>query len=291
MTQAVAISTTGDEHRMTFLETCVRMWDAALSPGDSLFVTVDGNAEDVRRVMARVHNYTGSVFQVGQFYNDSGLSARIRRMGVAVNKNTGLELMMHNTRADHLFLSDDDCWPVYPESLDKHTHLGSMHSMVCWGASRHTGFEGDLATWKWPRGVMLYTQRRVVESVGGMDERFGPGGHEHVEWSNRIHNAGFTSTPFPSPASYATRGAMGARALWECVDMPLHGESGLSWRRRKKANTTVRRAEGDWDKINAVMIEREGSSDYVGYRAHENGRAWATLGADLPSRGAEGQHA
>lgn len=183
MRKAVAISTTGDAHRLGFLETCVEAWDKALSPGDSLFVTVDGDAEDTRRVAERVHFWTESVFQVGQFVNDSGLSTGTRRMGVAVNKNTGLELMMDNTRADHLFLSDDDTWPLYSASLDKHTGSPLMHSLVCWGRGRSLAPVDGAAVWSWPRGVMMYTQRRVVETVGGMDERFGPGGHEHVELS------------------------------------------------------------------------------------------------------------
>lgn len=278
----VAISTTGDEHRLGFLETSVREWDRVLPAGSSLFVTVDGNREDVRRVAEVVHDVTESVFQTGrQFIHQ-------RRAGVAINKNTGLELLM-NTRADHLFLSDDDTYPLYTASLDKHTDLGSVHSMVCWGAKRHIDFIDNIARWSWPRGVMLYVQRRVVETIGGMDERFGPGGHEHVEWSNRIFNAGFTTTPYPTPASYATRNARGAAALWHCEDMPRLGETLGGFRVRKRHNTSVRRADGDWAKIDAIMIEREGSSDFVGYRAHENGRSSATLGADLLSLGAGGE--
>lgn len=284
MRKAVAISTTGDEHRLGFLETCVEAWDKALSPGDSLFVTVDGNAEDTRRAAERVHFWTESVFQVGQ-----GPDEGVRRHGVAVNKNTGLELMMDNTRADHLFLSDDDTWPLFSASLDKHTGTPLTHSMVCWGKSRALAPVDEAAVWSWPRGVMLYTQRRVIETIGGMDERFGPGGHEHAEFSQRIHNAGFTPAPFCSPLSYMTRNYQGARALWHCEDMARPGELLADLGIRRKKNTSVRRGPGDWEKINAVMLEREGSSDYVGFRARENGRAWATLCSNLTSRGAEGQ--
>jgi hypothetical protein len=225
--RAVAISTTGHPHRLRFLETCVAHWSTALGSGDSLFVTVDGSVEDTQRVFDAVRKHTESVFQVGQLEPGWGIGPiDTGRLGVAANKNTGLELMMDNTKADHLFLSDDDCWPLYAASLDKHTDLGLMHSMVCWGKSRALEPIGGLASWSWPRGVMLYAQRRVVETVGGMDERFGPGGHEHAEWSQRIHNAGFTPAPFCSPLSYTTRGHHGAVALWHCEDMPLAGDAG-----------------------------------------------------------------
>jgi hypothetical protein len=301
MSRAVAISTTGHPHRMRFLETAVAHWSTAMGHGDSLFVTVDGSVEDTLRVAAAVRRHTESVFRVGQPEMPTGGRRNgktyaaerilgIERMGVAVNKNTGLELMMDQSDADHFFLSDDDCWPLYAKSLDKHVEFDSPHSMVCWGASRGVPqefFPG--AQWSWPRGVMLYVHRSVVDQVGGMDERFGAGGHEHAEYSQRIFNAGFTHTPFISPTSYATRNWMGAKALWHCEDMRLSGESPQNFASRKKANTTIVREARDWERIHAVMAEREGSSAYVGFRATDNGRAWATLCSNLTSRGAEGQ--
>jgi hypothetical protein len=291
----VAISTTGHEHRLGFLETCVAHWDKALGPGDSLFVTVDGNATDTARAAEAVREYTESVFQVGQFMrpvseNLAELKARAtqptRRLGVSVNKNTGLELLMNNTSADHLFLSDDDAWPLYPQSLRKHTDLPIGHSMVVWGKSRLVSVSDPYAHWSWPRGVVLYQARAVVDRVGGMDERFGPGGHEHAEYSQRICNAGFTPTPFITPASYATRNGKGAGALWHCEDMAKPGETLQALGRRRKELTTIRRAR-DWEHINKIMAEREGDSSFVPYEASANGRASATLSSNLTSRGAD----
>jgi hypothetical protein len=44
-----------------------------------------------------------------------------------------------------------------------------------------------------PKGCMLYVERRVVDAVGGMDPCFGTWGFEHESWSDRIHNAGYTT--------------------------------------------------------------------------------------------------
>lgn len=283
----VAISTTGEEHRLGFLETCVREWDRCLPKYASLFVTVDGTKTEAERVRRAVYEWTGSVFRVGQLDPGWGIGPIEQgRLGVAANKNTGLELLMNVRGMKHLFLSDDDAWPLYAASLDKHIDLVFRdevvpHSMVCWGRHRLDGESKNIASWKWPRGSVMYVHRQVVESVGGMDERFGPGGHEHVEWSNRIHNAGLTPRPFLSPASYATRNGMGAMALWHCEDMPRLGEKLGDHRLRRRNITSVRRADGDWEKINEIMVEREGSTASVSYRAHENGRASATLCADL----------
>jgi hypothetical protein len=296
MSKAVAISTTGDEHRLGFLETAVRRWDRALGVGDSLFVTVDGDDAACARVAEAVAKYTGSVFRVGQVA--PGIPDRLMypnfngRMGVAVNKNTGLELMMDQTAAAHLFLCDDDTYPRDHRALLKHTELGIPHSMVVWGAHRLQHQRGRYATWTWPRGVMLYQTRAVVEQVGGMVEAFGPGGHEHAEWSRRIHQHGLTPAPYITPIMYALNWTQGkasrAGYLWHCEDMKQEGETSVELGHRRKAITSLRKGERDWDKINAVMLGMDGWTDFVPYQAHLNGRASATLCSTSTGLGAGG---
>ena len=75
--------------------------------------------------------------------------------------------------------------------------------------------------------------------------------------------------------------------MWHCEDMRKPGEGVPQWDTRRKAITSIDRAERDWDQIHKVMGEREGSSDFVDYRAHSNGRASATLYPNKPSRGAD----
>lgn len=271
----VAISTTGHEHRMGFLETCVRRWCEI--PGvHSLFVTVDGSQEDAERVAKTVFEHTGSVFRVGQCVDNC--KPLNNRLGVAVNKNTGLELLMDNGQVEHAFLCDDDTWPLSPKAPLEHINMGFPHSMVCWGRSRAPKIQvGGYASWSWPRGALLYVRPEVLAQVGGMDERFGaPGGHEHVEWSRRIHQAGLTPVPYVTPTRYA-RQSMGAAALWHAEDMPRKGE-GLGLLRHRKAHlTTIHRPAGYWDQADTVMAERDGDTSYVPFRAMENGRQPATL--------------
>jgi hypothetical protein len=293
----VAISTTGQEHRLPFLETCVAAWDRALDgfPGASLFVTVDGTEDEATRVARAVADFTGSVYRIEREYG-----VETQRRGVAVSKNTGLELLIDNTNVEHLFLCDDDAWPLYSASLDKHIRMAEediLHSMVNWGASRFRGIRKDpdgrfaWSEWTWPRGVVQYVHRSVVGVVGGMDERFGQGGHEHVEWSERICEFGFTPAPFCSPVSYAERGVEGnmmrASALWHCEDMRKPGETVEAHQRRKAALTTISRSDRDWSHINKIMSERRSNWEFVPFRASENGRASATLTLNNPSADAE----
>ncbi len=273
----VAISTTGDPHRLGFLARTVKGW--AESGVDHLFVTVDGDQDACDRVFDLV-GLRADIYRVGQVV---GIPDRMRyregRLGVAVNKNTGLELMMHNTDADHLFLSDDDIYPLSPMALDLHVSGNLKHSMVCWGQHRFIEIMQDYqcASWNWPRGSMMYVTRRTVEQVGGMVEAFGPGGHEHVEWSRRIHQHGITPCEYPSPYIYATQRAMAAGGYWKAIDMPLPGEGIAGYQIRKDQITSVRRLPGDWEKIEQLMAEQDGSRIFVPYTGRGNGRASATL--------------
>lgn len=218
------------------------------------------------------------------------------RLGVAVNKNTGIEALM-DAGVEHLFLSDDDTWPLSHEAVELHlssgvsgnpSHTGLAHSMVCWGYHRlQWPSHGNWAEWTWPRGSMLYAHRSVIERVGGMIEEFGPGGHEHVEWSRRIHQAGLTPVLYPTPAVYAGNGqrtdasaggaGMGAGDYWYAEDMPRPNEGRAKFSLRKLRTTSVRRLHTDWPKIEALMARRDHDTSFVPYAAGGNGRASATL--------------
>lgn len=249
-----------------------------------MVVTVDGDAAAYHRAektlrVAEIGTRPGAtVIRVEQTHD--GSRVREGRLGVAANKNTGLEHLM-GAGVDHLFLSDDDCGPLAPSAIKMHVELaeqgGVPHSMVCWGKSRNPVVHASgCADWRWPRGVLLYQTREVVEKVGGMVEAFGPGGHEHAEYSRRIHQHGLTPVCYPTPINYAWRG-MGATAFWACEDMPHQGEPISVLGRRRKAHTSLRRKGSDWPDIDKVMQARDGDTSFVPYTAIENGRGPATL--------------
>lgn len=152
-----AISTTGDAHRLNLLHQSVYHWLVVLG-SRPLVVTVDGDqhaAQEAANVAHAAYEQaravgsadTGNVgdvvlrprvYRVGQPREDKvGSRARTRlrggRLGVAANKNTGLELLMADKSVDHLFLSDDDTWPREPKALALHSehprlqHLSLIH--------------------------------------------------------------------------------------------------------------------------------------------------------------------
>lgn len=268
-TIGVAVSTTGHEHRMGFLETCVRAWlDIEVPP----IVTVDGDQADVDRVGALVGGMV-PVYRVGQPERGSG-----RRLGVAANKNTGIELLMEKD-ANHIFLCDDDTWPKNRTALNYHMSLGTKpHSMVNWG--RHRAGAVD-AEWKWPRGVLLYAHQKVIEQAGGMIEAFGLGGHEHVEWSRRIHQMGLTTTDFPAPPYMKFDNGLGAHRFWHAEDMPRFDRRRIEplgdLRQRRRNITSVERPGDYWENAEQIMRKMDGAPEFVPFRANENGRESATM--------------
>lgn len=287
----VAISTTGDPHRMGFLETSLKNWVQHTASVVPIFVTVDGPESHANAVMDLVDRMSlpdrvrairvgpATPLWVGPFVREG-------RHGVAANKNTGLECLMDMSNAQHLFLSDDDMSPKTPLAIARHVLSSLDHSMVMWGRGRldkkSVRYERSYAEWTWPRGVLLYATRPVVAFVGGMDERFGPGGHEHAEWSRRIHQNGLTPAPFVSPVAYSDDLCTGMNLLW-------HSEDYIRRRRGEKQEdvTSIRREPRDWDMINKVMAERDGDTEYVSFRAHTNGREAGIILPTTPRLGAE----
>lgn len=271
-----AISTTGHPHRLPFLETAVDHWKLALPIGAPLFVTVDGTDEDTAQVTALLRGYEVRVLRVGQ--PTIGPTPEDGRMGVAANKNTGIEALME-AGVYRMFLSDDDTWPRNTDALLLHTELGYGHSLVCWGLHRRPKPLDDMksASWTWPRGAAMYVEQPVVDAIGGLREGFGPGGHEHVEWSRRIFQAEFTPAPYLSPVEYVQRGGLTAGVYWHAEDMQQRGESVVNLINRRRRVTSIRWPDTDWPRIDKMFEDTDGDTSFIPYCAGENGRTAATM--------------
>ena len=125
-----------------------------------------------------------------------------KNVGINKAKNKCLELL---DDCDHIFLFDDDCYPLVENWWKPYVDSPELHLMylfykfksgiVCENA--HVIYDdGYLRAESHPRGCMLYFDRRVLDIVGGFDSDFEIWGNEHVELSNRIFNAGLTTFKF-----------------------------------------------------------------------------------------------
>lgn len=119
-------------------------------------------------------------------------------VGIAQAKNKCLELL---DDCDHIFLSDDDCWAKVNNWWKPYVESAEPHLMFTFdtlqdgrqNGNREVLSSGKLVSFANPCGCLLYFEKRVLDVVGGFDINFAQYGYEHVEFSNRIHNAGLTT--------------------------------------------------------------------------------------------------
>lgn len=221
----LGVALTTRNRRDLFLET-LSHWQKHL-PDDAALAVVDDASDDPVRDIPGVtmirHEY---------------------RCGVSMSKNRCLAELMDLGCTD-MFLSDDDVHPVvdgwwepYVKSPEKHLMLGWPHTSSA--AQDNTGWpprivdgDGLHDAYSFPRGVMLYVHRDVVDKVGGMNTAHGAFSGEHVEYSGRVHAAGLTRWAFGDVKD--------SGALWYAKDKEVGNFTGstvpLSERRRlHKAN-------------------------------------------------------
>lgn len=130
--------------------------------------------------------------------------------GIAAAKNRCLQLL---EGCDHVFLFDDDCWPIKPNWWKPYIespyhHLShqphTIRNDILLGYDYFTGrYQPGIATRyddhisvDWGAGVMMYMSSHALTTIGGLRKSFGPYGFEHWEYAIRACNAGLTPKPF-----------------------------------------------------------------------------------------------
>lgn len=130
-------------------------------------------------------------------------------VGIAKAKNKTIELL-YTKGCDHFFLFDDDTWPLEDKWWEPYCNSKEPHLMYIFkgfknGSSpdvcRVLHQDSDIVAYSKPRGCMLYYDRKCIDSLGGMHEDFEKWGWEHVDFSDRIFNAGLTKFPYMDVAN------------------------------------------------------------------------------------------
>lgn len=126
-------------------------------------------------------------------------------VGIARAKNKCFELL---DDCDHIFLFDDDTYPTNDEWWKPYIESNEPHLMYIFenfttkaiGDCKVVYKDNVHTAYSHARGCMLYYDKRCLETVGGMNPEYGRWGNEHIDLSNRIHNAGLTSFRFADVA-------------------------------------------------------------------------------------------
>lgn len=96
---------------------------------------------------------------------------------------------------DHIVLFDDDCYPLVKDWHLPYINSNENHLSFTW-RRKVLKTEGNLTHYELPDGQMLYINRKCLEVVGGFDEEYDTWGFEHVDYSQRVYNAGLTSAKY-----------------------------------------------------------------------------------------------
>jgi len=187
MKHAIAILTYAPEEKYDcrLSATIDSLWNSGY-PGE-IFIVDDGS--DTKRDSVRM-----------SYGRDAKVTVKPENAGIARGKNTSIRLLMEHG-VDIGFLADDDVkfgpgwWEdyidIHENTCDKIQHLSwarrdqknkSPHYKWCLGCR--------VAKPNWLNGLLLTFTPKVIETVGGFWATEVKWGWDHVNWTNRIVEAG-----------------------------------------------------------------------------------------------------
>ena len=123
-------------------------------------------------------------------------------VGIARNKNRIISRFKDH---DYIIILEDDSYPKRPDWIQAHleAHEASGFHHFSYPSDGNIGhiysrsFFGTkvVLVHQHCSGMFQFFTRKVIETCGGFDTRFGLYGWEHMEYSNRIAQAGLTPEP------------------------------------------------------------------------------------------------
>lgn len=200
----IGIGITTHNRKQTFIDTFSAIENKL--PHGARLVVVDDASVSSARAYWHVMGYS---FKYPYYYFDENV-------GIARAKNKCLELLED---CDHIFLFDDDIYPVVDRWWEPYISSGENHLMYIFkdfatprklNDTIELWRNNKIVAWSHARGPMLYLRKEVLQKVGGMNPVYGKWGFEHPDYSNRIFNAGLSS--------YRYADVIGSDKLFYCHD-------------------------------------------------------------------------
>lgn len=166
MNIGIAIST---HNRREIADHSIKQWKKFLPVGAKLIIVDDASAIP----------YPGADYVFS------------KRAGISTVKNKCIQLL---NDCDHIFLVDDDIYPLDANWAAWYTHSTLQHA--CYIFERKLLWtEPDYKAYELPRGCLLYFTKHCIEIAGGFDTNF-TSMYEHAELSRRIFNMKLTPSAY-----------------------------------------------------------------------------------------------
>ena len=132
---------------------------------------------------------------------DVFINEDVEGKGVAWAKNNCLKALKGH---EYIFLFDDDCFPINDKWIDFYiaNHLNSKEHHFLYLNHSHNllGTYNGIESYNDCGGCFMFLTNEVVEKVGAFGD-YGRYGFEHAGYSQRIHSAGLTTTPYLCPVN------------------------------------------------------------------------------------------
>jgi len=162
----------------------------------SICITTRNREASFNIVLDRIKKHTNCDYQLVIVDDASDVpycnaSCRLEtRSGIPAVKNKCLELAKY----DHIFLFDDDTYPISDEWYLPYINSGKEH--LCFTFLTAFKRNGNVKYHTLGNGCMLYVTRKCIDTIGGFDWNYGLGKYEHVDFSRRIFKSGLTESIF-----------------------------------------------------------------------------------------------
>jgi len=162
----------------------------------SICITTRNRPEALKKVVEQIEKHTDEWYELIIVDDASDVpycDATYRfesRSGIPAVKNKCLELAKY----DHIFLFDDDTYPIADEWYLPYINSGKEH--LCFTFLTAFKRKEHFKYHTLGNGCMLYVTRKCIDTIGGFDWNYGLGKYEHVDFSRRIFNAGLTESIF-----------------------------------------------------------------------------------------------
>ena len=142
-------------------------------------VTTYKRPEMLEKCLASIEKYTKGGYKL-----HVAIDTDRDRKGVAYRKNECLRALKD---CDHVFLFDDDCYPIKEGWEDLFINSGQEHLLFLNnGLHNLYGKLNSVHIYENCGGVFMYMTKAVIERVGAFNEDFKTWGFEHAEYSIRI---------------------------------------------------------------------------------------------------------
>lgn len=168
-------------------------------------------------------------------------------MNIAKAKN---DCLWNLKDCDHIFLFDDDCFPIknnwenyFINSEIKHSlYLTERHVKLCLGIINRYDVYKDCG------GCFMYISKDAFNKVGYFNSEYKQYGFEHAGWSKRFNNEKYISLPLTNEYLYS---------------LDYQGEG--NWGVKHKPSMTDYKAIQESIDYNRKVFEKEINSDKIYY--------------------------